>query len=176
MNNNHCVYFHKNKINGKMYIGQCKGAAERRWRSNGDGYINKCPKFSDAIKKYGWDNFEHGILKEKLTLDEANYWEEYYIQYYHTWVDDPECWGYNLQKGGKNTLMAEETKRKLSIINSGENHPQYGLYRFKKGFGAEFTEFIGEIYIPFKPLTYSLYKFSEKTFRNLRALKTKFKK
>ena len=29
-----------------------------------------------------------------------------------------------------------------------ENHPQYGLYRFKKGFGATFTEFIGEIYIP----------------------------
>ena len=57
-----------------------------------------------------------------------------------------------------------------------ENHPQYGLYRFKKGFGAEFTEFIGEIYIPFKPLTYNLYKFSEKTFRQLRGLKTKFKK
>ena len=57
-----------------------------------------------------------------------------------------------------------------------ENHPQYGLYRFKKGFGATFTEFIGEIYIPFKPFTYSLYKFAEKTFRNLRGLKTKFKK
>ncbi len=57
-----------------------------------------------------------------------------------------------------------------------ENHPQYGLYRFKKGFGATFTEFIGEVYIPFKPLTYSIYKFSEKTFRNLRGLKTKFKK
>ena len=56
-----------------------------------------------------------------------------------------------------------------------ESHPQYGLYRFKKGFGATFTEFIGEVYIPFKPITYSLYKFSEKTFRNLRALKTKFK-
>ena len=37
-----------------------------------------------------------------------------------------------------------------------ESHPQYGLYRFKKGFGAEFTEFIGEIYIPFKPITYKL--------------------
>ena len=56
-----------------------------------------------------------------------------------------------------------------------ENHPQYGLYRFKKGFGATFTEFIGEIYIPFKPLTYSIYKFSEKTFRNLRGLKKKKK-
>ena len=57
-----------------------------------------------------------------------------------------------------------------------ENHPQYGLYRFKKGFGATFTEFIGEIYIPFKPLTYSIYRISEKLFRNLRAIKTKFKK
>ena len=46
-----------------------------------------------------------------------------------------------------------------------------GLYRFKKGFGAEYTEFIGEVYIPFKPLTYKLYKFSEKAFRELRALK-----
>ena len=51
-----------------------------------------------------------------------------------------------------------------------------GLYRFKKGFGAEYTEFIGELYIEFKPLKYKLYKFSEKAFRNLRALKLKFKK
>lgn len=54
-----------------------------------------------------------------------------------------------------------------------ESHPQYGLYRFKKGFNAEFTEFIGEIYIPYKPLTYKLYKLAEKTFRSLRTLKKK---
>ena len=55
-----------------------------------------------------------------------------------------------------------------------ENHPQYGLYRFKKGFGADFTEFIGEVYMPYKPLRYNLYKFSEKTFRAVRGkLKTK---
>ncbi len=54
-----------------------------------------------------------------------------------------------------------------------ESHPQYGLYRFKKGFNAEFTEFIGEIYIPYKPLVYKLYKFSEKAFRTLRTLKKK---
>ncbi len=51
-----------------------------------------------------------------------------------------------------------------------------GLYRFKKGFGAVYTEFIGEVYIPFKPLTYKLYKISEKIFRNIRALKLKFKR
>ena len=54
-----------------------------------------------------------------------------------------------------------------------ESHPQYGLYRFKKGFNAEFTEFIGEIYIPYKPLIYIIYKFSEKAFRTLRTLKKK---
>ena len=48
-----------------------------------------------------------------------------------------------------------------------ESHPQYGLYRFKKGFGAEFTEFIGEIYIPFKPIVYKLYKVSEKIYKNI---------
>ena len=55
-----------------------------------------------------------------------------------------------------------------------ESHPQYGLYRFKKGFNAEFTEFIGEIYIPYKPLVYKLYKLAEKTFRALRTWKKKF--
>ena len=51
-----------------------------------------------------------------------------------------------------------------------------GLYRMKKGFGAEYTEFVGEVYMPYKPLMYNLYKVSEKAFRNLRALKLKFKK
>ena len=54
-----------------------------------------------------------------------------------------------------------------------ENHPQYGLYRFKKGFGADFTEFIGEVYLDFKPLKYKLYKISLKTFRTLRGMKRK---
>jgi len=56
-----------------------------------------------------------------------------------------------------------------------ESHPQYGLYRFQKGFGAEFTEFIGEVYLPFKPLTNKLYKFSEKAFRTLRDLKRRLR-
>jgi len=51
-----------------------------------------------------------------------------------------------------------------------------GLYRFKKGFGAEYTEFVGEVYMEFKPLKFRLYKFAEKTYRNLRALKLKLKK
>ena len=56
-----------------------------------------------------------------------------------------------------------------------ENHPQYGLYRFKKGFNATFTEFIGEVYISYKPIIHKAYKFSEKAFRTLRSFKRKLR-
>ena len=56
-----------------------------------------------------------------------------------------------------------------------ESHPQYGLYRFKKGFNAEFTEFIGEIYLNFKPAVYKLYKISEKLFKKARGIVRKLK-
>ena len=56
-----------------------------------------------------------------------------------------------------------------------EKDPHYGLYRFKKGFNAEFTEFVGEVYINFKPFKYKLYKFSEKIYKNLAEIKTKMK-
>ena len=78
------------------------------------------------------------------------------------------------------TMIQEAIKRGADMYDfrgvSGvvdESHPQYGLYRFKKGFNAEFTEFIGEIYVPYKPFVYRLYKFSEKAFRTLRTLKKK---
>ena len=56
-----------------------------------------------------------------------------------------------------------------------KNHPQYGLYRFKKGFNAEFTEFIGEIYIDFNPLVYKTYKLAEKVFKKIRGIRKKLK-
>lgn len=56
-----------------------------------------------------------------------------------------------------------------------ENHPQYGLYRFKKGFNAEFTEFLGEIYIPFKPVWYKMYKLAEIIYKNSRGLLMRLK-
>ena len=76
------------------------------------------------------------------------------------------------------TMIKEAIARKADMYDfrgvSGvvdETHPQYGLYRFKKGFNAEFTEFIGEVYIEYKPLWNKLYKFAEKAFRTLRKWK-----
>lgn len=57
-----------------------------------------------------------------------------------------------------------------------KNHPQYGLYRFKQGFGATFTEFIGEVYMPYKPMKYQLYKFAEKNYKKFVHVKREKKK
>ena len=64
------VYQHKNKINGKVYIGITMKKKKKRWGSNGCNYKSS-PHFYAAIKKYGWDNFEHNILFTNLTKEQA---------------------------------------------------------------------------------------------------------
>ena len=49
-----------------------------------------------------------------------------------------------------------------------ENNPLYGLYRFKKGFGAEFTEYIGEYDLVFSPLMYTLWEKAMPAAKKLR--------
>ena len=43
-----------------------------------------------------------------------------------------------------------------------EKDPQYGVYKFKKGFNPVFMEFIDEMYIVYKPITNFLFKVVEK--------------
>ena len=108
MSNNYKIYIHRNKINGKVYIGQTKQPLKSRW-NNGYGY-KQCTKFWNAIQKYGWDNFEHKLIEDNLTLDEANRKEQYYIQKYNS-IDN----GYNISIGGG------------SNYGSGKNIYQYDL-------------------------------------------------
>lgn len=109
--NNYYVYGHKNKINGKWYIGQTVYGdnPEKRWGKDGKKYKGSI-KFENSINKYGWDGFEHIILKENLTKEEADYWEKYYIKHY----DSKES-GYNLTEGGEGTvgwIPSDETRKK----------------------------------------------------------------
>ena len=81
INKQYKIYAHINKINGKVYIGQtCYRNINQRWR-HGEGYKHS-PHFYNAIQKYGWENFEHIILFEDLSKDEAENLEIYYIQKY----------------------------------------------------------------------------------------------
>ena len=114
------VYKHINKINGKVYIGQTALNVERRWR-NGKGY--KTGVFKKAIEKYGWDNFEHIIVRDKLSKEEANLLEVSLIRKYK---ELGIC--YNITDGGEGACgykHTEESKKKISNRSKGKKIPEY---------------------------------------------------
>ncbi len=49
-----------------------------------------------------------------------------------------------------------------------EDNPLYGLYRFKKGFGGEFTEFVGEMDLVLSRPVYAFVEKSTALFKELR--------
>ena len=73
-----CIYKHTSKTTGKIYIGQTNNIRDR-WKPSA---YKTCPKFYTAIQTYGWEDFEHVVLEDNLTLEEANERETYYIQLY----------------------------------------------------------------------------------------------
>lgn len=109
MEDKYCVYAHINKINGKVYVGQSKNIT-KRWHNNGLEY-QKCPYFWSAIQKYGWDNFEHIVLIDNLTKEQADEYEIFYINKYHSSYKEN---GYNIREGGSHGALSEVTKQKIS--------------------------------------------------------------
>ena len=110
------IYKHTNLLNGKAYIGQTSAANPKSRWAGGSGYSRKNPIFYNAIQKYGWENFSHEILVDNIpTLEEANRLEIELIAKYHTYIKDPECWGYNTTPGGSGRPhpQSEETKQKI---------------------------------------------------------------
>ena len=94
------IYKHTNKINGKCYIGQTRTTLKDRWK-NGKGYSKYQTLLINAINKYGWENFDHEILEQNiLSQEEADAREQYWISHYHSYINDPNCNGYNMTPGG----------------------------------------------------------------------------
>lgn len=112
------VYQHKNKINGKVYIGITSQKPEQRWGSQGCNYKSS-PHFYSAIQKYGWDNFEHNILFTELTKEQACLKEQELIKEYNSMNRE---FGYNSTSGGDIFTMNEETKQKISQAMMGNQN------------------------------------------------------
>lgn len=56
-----------------------------------------------------------------------------------------------------------------------ENSPQYGVYKFKKGFNGDEVEFVNELYIVFRPFINTLWNIAEKAYRILSHAKERIK-
>lgn len=109
------VYKHTSP-SGKVYIGVAKDI-KHRWRNNGSGYKGST-RIWYAIQKYGWNNFDHEIVAENLTRQDACDMEIALIKKYKS--TDPSC-GYNLTDGGQHGTLSRESIDKLRASLMG--HP-----------------------------------------------------
>ncbi len=99
------IYRLRNKLNGKVYIGQTTKFMDRRIRIHLDSDL---PKYKDrkfkfyihrAVRKHGRANFEVFQLCECYSREDLNWAEKFYIQeFYDSWNSTK---GYNISGGGE---------------------------------------------------------------------------
>lgn len=120
------VYVHTSPSN-KKYVGITSQVPEKRW-CNGKGYTYNS-HFNNAIKKYGWDNFQHEVIYQNMSRQDAKEMEIALIKQYNS---NNAKFGYNRTIGGDgasgvrrfgklnsfyNKHHTDETKQKISIAN-----------------------------------------------------------
>lgn len=122
------IYVLKNKINGKMYVGQTVNIKQRLKQHR---TALRKQAISLAIKKHGWYNFDKIFFKCPMFL--LDFVEKALIKIFNTISPN----GYNLNNGGhinkkfsiesknkmsnthKGKKLSEETKLKISVKNTG---------------------------------------------------------
>lgn len=97
------IYKYTNKTNGKHYIGQSINLEMRRYAHKSSAFNEKAKdynaQFHQAIRKYGWDNFDYEVIAEltpeEYTKEGLDALERYFIKYYDSFHN-----GYNATEGG----------------------------------------------------------------------------
>jgi group I intron endonuclease len=107
------IYIYQNKIDGKVYIGQTYKTLKQRY-NNGWGY-KECPRFNNALKKHGINNFDRWIINVVSTKDEACQEEIFWIAEMRRQLGRNMV--YNLTNGGDSSAgykHTEESKKRMS--------------------------------------------------------------
>jgi group I intron endonuclease len=138
------IYYIKNLINDKVYVGQAQYVARRLYEHKYylERHSDKCTALQRAVDKYGLENFEFGIL-EMCPLEVINEREIFWISEMKSHNRD---YGYNLSTGGESGLrgykfpasfgakvsatklsqhrtVSDETKAKISASGLGKPKP-----------------------------------------------------
>lgn len=121
------IYKYTNKENQKVYIGQTSTTLDQRAQTNGNNYRGS-RRFYNAIKKYSWESFVPEVLAITDSIEEANKLE---IDYIHQYNSTDDRYGYNIQTGGNNHTVSDETRRIISQKASERykdktKNPMYG--------------------------------------------------
>ena len=120
------IYKIINSINDKVYIGQTWQTIHKRFAEHKNR--TGCVKLYNAFNKYGRDNFSIEVVCYAVDQLDADYWERHFIR-----IHDSINNGYNIREGGSNGKMSDESKKKISDANRGENNGMFGKEAWNKG-------------------------------------------
>lgn len=113
------VYVTTNLVNGKQYIGQHKGKFTSKYLGSGK-YI------TNAIRKYGFNNFKVELLECANSKDELNVLERYYIALAGANKDRSRF--YNITRGGEGVCLPGELNpmfgKHYAPWNTGKKLPE----------------------------------------------------
>lgn len=113
------IYGIRNKLNGKIYIGQTTDV-DLRYKEHFSHLKNNCHQNShlqNAWNKYGQDCFEF-LIVEECSEDNLTEREQYWIDYYGG-VSSKNT--YNIREAGSKGRHSEETKIKLRNAHLGKS-------------------------------------------------------
>ncbi len=110
----------KTEEGARRYIGITCTRPKQRWGHNGKGYKDQS-YFWNAIEKYGWGAFEHIILFEGLSKEEACLKEIALIKLFNT---QDRSLGFNITEGGDHPTMTKEIREKI-----GQAHIKFYISR-----------------------------------------------
>lgn len=128
------VYMAINLTNGKRYIGVTgkgmKHRSQKHWEKARAGG-RECPRFYDALRKYGKDGFAWKVLCTRKGMAEAYRREFLYIGQFK-----PE---YNVAAGGNGTPgIAAWNKRAIVCLETGSEYPS--AMAAAQSLGADLSE------------------------------------
>lgn len=116
------IYMIRNIKNDKRYIGQSVQPVEKRFRQHieaayldGRRSYNTC--LSRAIRKYGSDYFELGVIADNVPDEDLDIVEAHYIDMYNTLAPN----GYNKSMGFNDNSLAEAIDDMTSDDNYSDN-------------------------------------------------------
>ena len=110
------VYLIWNMVNGKRYVGKTTKTVEERFKRH--AHANNTA-ISQAIHKYGKENFCYGVIKTCATKEELDACEIFYIAALHSKAP----YGYNLTDGGdggSGCIITDEMRKKRSAALKGK--------------------------------------------------------
>ncbi len=121
------IYKATNIVNGKSYIGKTTKNFEKYKKSHIKYALNERDIkyghekiFYDAIRKYGFENFQWEVIKECKNELMLNLMETFMIMVHHSHISEG---GYNMTWGGDGGNTYDK---------SGENNPFYGKIHTKE--------------------------------------------